>query len=77
MSVSGDHVEAKGAQLRIEGLEGHHLLGAADALDTVAVDEPHDVGQLAMGNEEGGLPDAALVELAIGREAEEAPLAAG
>jgi hypothetical protein len=56
-----------------EGLEGHHLLGPADALDMVAVDKPHHVGQPAMGNEERRFPDAALVELAIGGEAEAAP----
>ena len=75
MPVGGDDVEAERLQLGVERLEGQHLLGSADALDAVAIDEPHDVGQLAMGDEEGSLPGAPLVELAVGGEAEEAPVA--
>src|ERR1022692_1534837 len=75
MTVGGDDVEAEGLELRAQRLEGQHLLGPADALNAVAIDQPHDVGQLAVGNEEGSLPGAPLVELAVGGEAEEAPLA--
>ena len=75
MPVGGDDVEAERVELGVERLEGEHLLGAAEGLNAVAIDQPHDVGQLAMGDEEGGLPGAPLVELAVGGEAEEAPLA--
>ena len=40
VSVSDDNVEAKGAQLRIERFQRHHLLSPADALDAVAVNQP-------------------------------------
>src|SRR5450631_137262 len=75
MPVDGDDVEAEGVELRVERLERKHLLGPADALNTVAIDQPHDVGQLTVGNEERGLPGAPLVELAVGSEAKEASFA--
>ena len=75
MPVGGDDLETECVELGAERLESQHLLGPADALDAVAIDEPHDVGQPAMGNEQGRLPGAPLVELAVGGEAEEAPVA--
>ena len=38
VAVGGDDVEAEGVELRVERLEGQHLLGAADALDAVSID---------------------------------------
>ncbi len=51
VSVGGDHVKAEGAQLGVERLERHHLLGAAERLDAISIDQPDDVGQPAMGDE--------------------------
>ena len=76
MAVDDDDVITKGAQLGVERFERHHVLGTANCLDMVAVDDPDDVGQFVMGNEEGRFPDAALVELAVGSDAEKPPILA-
>src|SRR5450755_80307 len=75
MTVDGDNVKTESVELRVEWLEGEYFLGTADALNPVAIDQPHDVGQLAVGDEQGGLPGAPLVQLAVGGEAEEVSLA--
>src|SRR5688572_19839139 len=51
VSVGGDHVKAEGAQLGVERLERHHLLGATESLDAISIDQPDDVREPAMPDE--------------------------
>jgi hypothetical protein len=45
----------------------------AYALDVITVDDPDEILELVVGDEERGLPGAAFVELTVGRDAEETP----
>jgi hypothetical protein len=56
-------------------LEREHLLGAADGLDPVSIDHPDHVGQPVMAMKSAA-SNAPLVELAVGSDAEEAPILA-
>jgi hypothetical protein len=44
-------MKAEGTKLRVERLELQYVLGPANRLDPVAIDQPNDVTQLVVGNE--------------------------
>ena len=53
-----------------QGIDGHHLLGAAVDLQTVAVDDETEVVDLMVRRCHGRLPNAPLLLLAITHDAE-------
>src|SRR5262249_47397475 len=55
-------------ELALERLEGNELLRRAVGLESVAVDDSHQVVQPEGARHEAGFPDRALVELAVAQD---------
>ena len=64
-------VEAEGAELRGQVAETHDLVVAAVDLQAVPVDEDGEVIQVIVGGGHEGLPDLALLQLAVAAEDED------
>ena len=65
VAVDLHHVPAEGAPLVGQGLHGHDLVDPAVDLDAVAVHDGHQVLQVVVVGGHGGLPDHALLDLAV------------
>ena len=65
MAVHPDGVPAEGGELVIQGIGGHDVGGAAVDLEAVDVDDGAQVVQLVLGGGHEGLPNLALLNLAV------------
>ena len=68
MAVRLQYVPAKGGELAVQGLGGHDVGGTAVDLQAVHVLHGAQVVQLELGRRHGGLPDLALVQLAVAQQ---------
>src|SRR5947208_11295818 len=76
MAVDLGDDPAEGAELLAQRLEREHVADPAEALEAVRVDDQAQAGRRQVAGERHGLPDRALVELAVADEAEGAGVAA-
>src|SRR3954447_14602420 len=73
VAVHVDGVPAERVELYVQGAQVEYLLGPAERLEAVRVDDQRQVREAQVPGERDGLPDRALVHLAIARQAERAP----
>src|SRR5665811_1457970 len=65
MAVHLQGVPAEGLPLVGDGLDAHNLSGMAVNLETVAVEDGHQVVEAVVGRSHGRLPDLAFLHFAI------------
>ncbi len=70
VAVDLRHVPAERRELRAQIAGVAHVAGAPVDLQAVAVDDGHEVVQLAVRREHGGLPHLALLALAVAQQRE-------
>ncbi len=65
MSVDAAHVESECPELFLQVTESHHLIGRTHRLESIFVDDHHEIAQLEVSREVKRLPHGSLVHLAV------------